>query len=245
MNKFDELFFSWYVTHGTKLVTIVHKHIIVIIDKIIINYFFWVIVPSFLYYYSDTIKSYIPFFVLEIFLLGMFIKWLYDIFDWYNDAWIVTEDWVIDLDWKLFNSNSVAVKYAGIEWLEFIEKGMIDAALWKWDIVIHKVWGGNKFILENAANAMWNIEMIDKRLKETKKKTQSHTKEEVKEPENFETVLKALSAVVEWYLHNSWYKKDDSEEKKALIKEIKKMWWAIDLTAKKEEKKEEDSHWHH
>lgn len=245
MNKFDELFFSQYVSNGTKLVTIVHKHIIVIIDKIILNYFFGAILPSFLYYYSDTLKGFIPFFVLEIFLIGMFIKWLYDILDWYNDAWIVTEDGVIDLDWKLFNSNSVAVKYAGIEWLEYIEKWFLDALLWKWDIVIHKVWGGNKFILENAATAMKNIEMIDKRLKETKKKIQSHAKPtEEKPPENFETVLKALTAVVEGYLQWNGYKKDDSEEKKALIKEVKKMWWAIDLTAEKKAHHDEHDDWH-
>ena len=240
MNKFDQLFFSNYVSEGTKIITIVHKHIIVILDKIIVNYFFWVIIPSFLYYYSDTLKSYIPFFLLEIFLFWMFFKWLYNILDWYNDAWIVTEDGVVDLDWKLFNSNSVAVKYAGIEGLEFIETGFLDALLWKWDIVIHKVWWGNKFLLENATHAMKEIEMIDKRLKENKKK-HSQWEETAKPPveQNFDTLLQALSGVVEWYLQNNWYKKDETEEKKAYIKEIKKQWWVIDLTEKKEEK----SHW--
>lgn len=228
MNKFDQIFFSRHISEWTKILTIIHKHIIVIIDKIIMNYFFWVIVPSFLYYYSDTLKSYIPFFVLEIFLIWMFIKWLYDIFDWYNDAWIVTDDWVVDLDWQIFSSNTVAIKYEWIEWLELIEKWLLDSILWKWDIIIHKVWWWNKFILENAANAFKNIEIVDKRLKEEKKK---HPKEVSKPIEqNFETILKALSWVVEEYLWKSWYKKDDSEERKELIKEVKRKWWAIDLT---------------
>lgn len=246
MNKFDELFFWQYVSSGTKVITIVHKHIVIIIDTIILNYFFGAILPSFLYYYSDTIKWIVPFFVLEIFLIWMFIKWLYDILDWYNDAWIVTEDGVIDLDWKLFNSNSVTVKYSGIEWLEYVEKWFFDSLLWKWDIIIHKVWGGNKFLLENAASAMKNIEMIDKHLKETKKKIQSHAKNSQEKPiENFETVLKALSKVVEWYLHENGYQKDDSEEKEAMIKEIKKMWGAIDLTAQKKSKEHsDDDHGH-
>lgn len=240
MNKFDEVFFSSYVTNETKLITVLHKHIIVIVDKIIINYFFGVIIPSFLYYYSDTIKSYIPFFIFEIFLIWMFIRGLYTIFDWYNDVWIITEDWVIDLDWKMFNSNSVTVKYAWIEGLEFIEKWFLDALLWKWDIVIHKVGGWNKFILENASNAFENIGIIDKKLKEIKKK---HTVEKIEPVEqNFETILKALSWVVEWYLENSWYKKNTTEDKKAFIKEIKKKWWAIDLTVQKDNKKEEKHH---
>lgn len=228
MNKFDEIFFSNYVTNWTKIITVLHKHIIIVVDKLIINYFFWVIIPSFLYYYSDTIKSYIPFFIFEIFLIWMFIRGLYTIFDWYNDVWIMTEDGVIDLDWRMFTSDSVAVKYAWIEGLEFIEKWFLDSLLWKWDIVIHKVGWWNKFILENAANAFENIGIIDKKLKEMKKKYTLEKTQPVEQ--NFETILKALSWVVEWYLENSWYKKDTSEEKQAFIKEIKKKWWAIDLT---------------
>ncbi len=228
MNKFDNIFFSQHISQSTKIITILHKHIIVILDKIIINYFFWAIIPSFLYYYSDAIKWYIPFFLLEIFLIGMFIKWLYDIFNWYNDVWIITEDGVIDFEWKLFNINSVSIKYTSIEWLEFIENGIFDSILWKWDIILHKIGGWNKFILENASHAFENLWIIDKKLKEIKNK---HTMEK-KEPaeKNFETILKALSSVVDWYLENSWYKKDDSEEKRSLLKEIKKQWWAIDLS---------------
>lgn len=233
MNKFDQIFFSKYVSEWTEILTIIHKHIIVIIDKIIMNYFFWVIVPSFLYYYSDTIKSFIPFFVLEFFLIWMFIKWLYDIFDWYNDAWIITEDWVVDLDWKLFSSNSISVKYKSIEWLEIIEKWFLDSLFGKADIIIHKMWWWNKFILENAANAFKDIEIIDAKLKKLKSKNNGDLNNgDLKKPveQNFETVLKALTKVVEWYLEDNWYKKDDSEEKNALIKEVKRKWWAIDLT---------------
>lgn len=230
MNKFDEIFFWQYVSKWTKIITLVHKHIIVIIDKIIINYFFWAIIPSFLYYYSDVFKSYIPFFALEIFLIWIFFKWIYDIFDWYNDVWIITEDWVIDLEWSLFSSDSVAVKYESIEWLELVENWIIDSILWKWNILIHKIGSGNPFMLENASNASENIHKIDKKLKEEKKKHWENAKRSKNIEQNFETVLKALSQVVEWYLEDSWYKKDDSEEKKAIIKEVKKMWWVVDLS---------------
>lgn len=253
MNKFDELFFSTYVSEWTKITNIIHRHIIVIIDKIILTYFFWAIIPSFLYYFSNTIKALIPFFVLEAFLIWIFIKWLYDILNRYNDVWIVTDDWVIDLERELFSSNSVTVKYSSIEWLEYVEKWILDAILKKWDIVIHKVGWWEEFVLENATDALYNIEMIDKKLKWAKKKSHSnHKKEEITEiplEQNFDTVMKALSWVVEAYLRDNWYKADDSEEKKALIKEVKKMWWAIDLTAKPkkiehDEEDEHDDHWH-
>lgn len=232
MNKFDKIFFSKYLSEWTEILNIIHKHIVVVLNKIILNYFFWAILPSFLYYYSNTIKLYIPFFLLEIFLIWMFIKWLFDIFDRYNDVWILTEDWVVDLDWKLFSSDNVSVKYESIEWLEIVEKWFLDKLLGKADIIIHKIWWWNQFILEDAVSAYKNVEIIDKKLKILKKETEEKSKEfsEQNSEQNFETVLKALTKVVEWYLEDNWYKKDDREEKKALIREIKRKWWVIDLT---------------
>jgi hypothetical protein len=45
----------------------------------------------------------------------MFIKIIYNVFDWYNDVWILTEDGVTELDWKLFSNNTVSVRYKSIE----------------------------------------------------------------------------------------------------------------------------------
>jgi hypothetical protein len=71
---------------------IIHEHIITILGKIFLNYFFFVLVPMFLYYTMDLLKQVLPFYVLEIFIFLMFIKIIYDIFDWYNDVWIVTNE---------------------------------------------------------------------------------------------------------------------------------------------------------
>lgn len=231
MNKFDQSFFKKYVPEGTDIIDIAHKHIIIIIDKIILNYFFWVILPTFIYYNSLTIQSFIPFFVLEIFIILIFLKNIYDILDWYNDVWIITKNGVTELDWALFSSNSTSVKYSSIEWLELIQTGFIDTILWKGDIVIHKVWGENNFLLRDASHAFHVLEKIDQIQKTIKQQKQD---EEKASPEqNFETVLKALSWVVEEYLGKSWYKKDDSEEKKQFIEKIKKLDGTIDLNSSK------------
>jgi hypothetical protein len=92
MNNYDKIFFKKYLPATIKMKAVIHQHLIVIINRIIFNYFFLVLLPSFLYYYSDRIKTFIPFFVLEFFLIIMFIKIIYEIIDWYNDAWIVTNE---------------------------------------------------------------------------------------------------------------------------------------------------------
>lgn len=233
MNKFDQIFFKKYISEWAEVIDIAHKHIIVIIDNIILNYFFWVILPTFIYYNSLTVQSFVPFFVLEIFILFIFLKNIYDIFNWYNDVWIITKDGVTELDWALFSSNSTSVKYSSIEWLELIQTGFIDTILWKWDIIIHKVGGENNFLLTHASRAFHVLEKIDQLQKSVKQKQQDEEKKETPE-QNFETVLKALSWVVEEYLWKSGYQKDDSEEKKKLIEKVKKRAWTIDLNSTKE-----------
>lgn len=249
MNRFDQLFFSKYVA-GSEIIDIAHKHIIIIIDKIILNYFFWVILPTFIYYNSLSIQSFTPFFVLEFFIIWMFIKNIYDIFNWYNDVWIITEDSVVELEWKLFSNNATSVSFWSIEWLEIIQGWIMDTIFWKWDIVIHKIWWENNFTLQNAAHAFSIIEQIDllqkaekqkeedaeaqkiaeEEAKQTEEERKNHENNQLTSIQNLETIVKALSNVVETYLWNEWYKKDDSAEKKALIDEIKKQHGTIDLT---------------
>ncbi len=231
MNKFDQVFFKKYVPEGSEMIEIAHKHIIIIIDNIIHNYFFWVILPTFIYYNSLTIQSFIPFFVLEFFIIFVFLKNIYDIFNWYNDVWILTNDGVIELDRSLFSSNSTSVKYTSIEWLELIQTWFIDTLLGKWDIVIHKVGGENNFLLRDATHAFSVLEKVDQIQKSLKEETKEEKKDDT--PQNFETVLKALSGVVEEYLWKNGYKEDDSEEKKQLIDKIKKINGTIDLNSEK------------
>lgn len=232
MNKFDQVFFKKYVPEWNEIIEIAHKHIFLILNQIIINYFFWVILPTFIYYNSLAVQSIIPFFVLEIFIILIFFKNIYDIFNWYNDVWIITKDGVIELDWALFSSNSTSVKYSSIEWLELIQTGFIDTILGKWDVLIHKIWWENNFLLKDASRAFSVLEKVDqiqKALKQQKKDDKKDSPEQ-----NFETILKALSGVVEEYLWKNWYKEEDSEERKQLIEKVKKINGTIDLNSKKE-----------
>jgi len=87
----------------------------VILDKLILWLSFGAIIPSFLYYQSDAFKELVPFFFLEIYLIIAFIKIVYEIFNWYNDVWIITNESVIDLDWALFKTDAKSVKYENIE----------------------------------------------------------------------------------------------------------------------------------
>lgn len=228
MNKFDQVFFKSYIPEWVTILDIAHRHMIVIIGQIIINYFFWVLLPTFIYYNSLTIQSYIPFFILEIFIILVFFKNIFDILDWYNDVWIITDEWVTELHWEVFSSNSTSVKYSSVEWLEILQNGIIDTLLGKWDIIIHKIGWENNFLLRDARKWYQILEMID--VIQKKVKEQYHKELEENQDKNFETILKALGEVVESYMGKNGFEKDESEENIELIEKLKKSKHTIDLS---------------
>lgn len=246
MNRFDETFFTRYLPEWAHIKWVIHKHIFVILGEIMLNYFFWVIIPAFFYYNSDFFKSFIPFFVIEILFFVMFFKILYRVFWWYNDVWILTGDGVVQINWQLFDVSSVSVKYGNIEGIELVQSGIIDTTFWKWDLVIQKVWWDD-FVLNDAASVSEAITLIDQKSKEEQKIKLDKIKKEHEEEErlaheksererfkekNFETLFHALSEVVEDYLWKSGYEKQSDKvdtEKENLIKEVKKKWGALDI----------------
>jgi hypothetical protein len=52
---------------------------------------------------------------LEIYLFIIYIKIIYDIFDWYNDVWIITDSGVVDLDWSIFKTKMSTIDFDNIE----------------------------------------------------------------------------------------------------------------------------------
>lgn len=161
MNTFDQIFFKKYTVEWLEIMEVIHKHVIVVCWKIFLNYFFWVVIPSFIYYTSDKIKSFIPFFVFEIFLILMFIKIVYHIFDWYNDVWIITNEWITDLDWTLFNSSNLSIKFENIEWIEIVQDWIMDNLFWKWQIVIQKAWW-EELILDDVSRIYKAADELDR-----------------------------------------------------------------------------------
>jgi hypothetical protein len=71
-----------------------------------------------LYFYSELIQNLIPFYALEIVLILVYIKTIYEVFNWYNDAWIITNTSVISLQWALFKTDTMSVDFDKIEGME-------------------------------------------------------------------------------------------------------------------------------
>jgi hypothetical protein len=86
MNKFESTFFKKYIPEWHNIKWILHIHFIEIFAQIFLWLSMWAIIPSFIYFYSELIQKEIPFYFLETLLIIIFIKTIYEVFNWYNDV---------------------------------------------------------------------------------------------------------------------------------------------------------------
>jgi len=193
--SYKEAFFEKYIPEWQEIKGIIHEHIIVILDKVILWIIFGAFIPSFLYYNSYKLQELIPFYFLEWILIITFVKIFYDIFNWYNDVWIITDDGIYDLDWSLLKTNIESVRYENIEGIEIDKHRIWDTIFNKWDIVIHK-FGDETLVIENAFSPYKAVDEIEAFI---------HGEPDEKE-DRFELIMNTLGGVVEEYLDKKWVK---------------------------------------
>ncbi len=203
--SYQESFFWKYIPEGQEIQAIVHQHFFVIIGKLILRFAFWVFIPCFLYYNSFMIQDSVPFYWLELWLIFVFIKMFYDIFNWYNDAWILTNEAIYDLEWSLLKTNLEFVRYENIEGIEIDKNRIWDSIFNKWDIVIHK-FGDETIVIENAFSPYKAADMIEPLL----------FPEPDEKKDRFELIMNTLWDVVDDYLDKKWvrdpYEKTDKKQ---------------------------------
>lgn len=229
MNKFEKEFFKKYIPDNQEVLWVIHSHFIVIADKIFLSLIFWFLLPSFLLFYSSLFKTFAPFYFFEIFFFLVFIKIIYDIFDWYNDAWVVTQSGVINVSWWLFDAKTLSIKYENIEWIEIIQDWIIDTILKNWKIVLHKIWSEN-ITMRKSFLPYDTLNEIEKNIKNE----EDFDEEVVEEVDKFDLLIHTLSWIVEDYMWAKWYEKKHklTEEDLEEIENIKNAKWTIDLSKK-------------
>lgn len=155
----------------------------------------------------------------------MYLVLLYKVFDWYNDVWLITSRWVIDIDWQYFASNINYVDYHSIHGVEIERNSIFDWLLWKGDIVIEMISEHNEFALADAVNPQWIVEYIQAVVDEIK----HGGTEEKTHQQSFEVLLETLTQMVKEHLEQKWYPKEDSKEYEQTIKKALRRTSTIDL----------------
>lgn len=245
VSKFDEAFFGKFIPSESKIIALIHTHFIFILWKVLINIFFGFLLPSFLYAKSWLINENLDIVYLKVLIFVSFFKTIYDILDRYNDVWIVTDTWVIDLQWSLLSTTNVSIKFDNIEWVEVSQTRIIDALLNTWNLVIHKIWS-ETFALENAFRPYKWVDYIEEAQRWIDNEDEDFFWEESddyyewennfnnKKEEKFENMMEVLSEIVEEHLEKkkNWFSKREFEEIEEKREDFREKKWTIDLSEK-------------
>lgn len=124
-------FYQKHIPEDQHIEAVFHQHWLVVVDKFILWLSFGAFIPSFLYYQSERIRELVPFFIMEIFLFFVFTKIIYELYNWYYDAWIVTSHAIYDIEWSLLKTNVESIHLDSIEGIE-VDKHRI------WDSIFNK-----------------------------------------------------------------------------------------------------------
>lgn len=243
MNSFDKTFFVKYIPEWQEIKEVFHRHWIKVIDDIILWIWLWVLIPSFIYYNSLLLQETIDFIYLEIYLIIMYIIIIYKIFDWYNDVLIMTNIWVIKLNWSLLKTNMISTDYEHIEWVEVDKNWIFDTVLKKWDLIIHKFWD-DEIVFDKAKEPYKIVNEIETITSQIEHKT---------EDDKFDLMMDTLGWIVQNFLDkneknredlfeddinnysknikkdNSKYKKFSKQLQEDFMKKVEDEKWTVDL----------------
>ncbi len=179
-----------YVPEWQEIHAVIHQHWVVVIDGFILWLAFWAFIPSFLYYQSERIRDLVPFYAVEALLFVVFLKIVYELFNWYHDVWIITDEAVYDLEWSLFKTNLESLHHENIEGIEIDKHRIWDSIFNKGDIIIHKFWEEELAIL-SAYAPYKSVDILENFI---------HPKDEEDDKDRFDMIMDALGWVVTEHL---------------------------------------------
>lgn len=174
-------------------------------DSFVLWMSFGALLPSFLYYQSDRIRDLVPFYILEWLLFCVFLKIIYELYNWYNDVWLITDDAVYDVEWSLFKTRTESIHFENIEWVEIDKHRIWDNIFNKGDIIIHKFWE-EELAIYNAYSPYKAADILEQFI---------HPEEDdTEDMDRFDMIMDTLWGVVTDYLERNGLKeKYDNPEK--------------------------------
>lgn len=143
----QKLLFAKHLDDDEELVKVVHKHWLLGVKAL-----FW---PTTWLAFMGLLALGFPtramFIIAAIAALVFFVWWLRNFFDYYLDAWIVTNEGIIDIAWHgWFHRESSRILYSDIQGVSYEIKGVIGTLLQVGVISVEKISTGDSVSLESV-----------------------------------------------------------------------------------------------
>lgn len=148
-------FFRGYLNQGEKILFVIHKHLFVELKNFFRVFFFGIFLPLVIFLIFPEI-----WFVAALWgAIGLF-RFFYEFLDWYYDAWLVTNQSLIQVLWDgFFKKSSNRIEYHTIEGAGHEVKGM-SRTLFNYGTIVVEKFTGNQLIFDGAVSPRKKVEKL-------------------------------------------------------------------------------------
>lgn len=146
--KISNLLFGSHLEKGEKIAYIAHRHIFTEYKRLFKVIFLGGFLPLVFFVLFPPLKI-----AWGIWLLFGMLKFIYDLADWYFDAWLVTNLSIIDVEWNgFFNRTSTRIEYTAIKGVSYEIKGFWNTILRYGDVNLELATLNSIVTLEEATS---------------------------------------------------------------------------------------------
>lgn len=147
--QLNKRLFSGHLEDDEILHLVLHKHWI-----LGLKYLFWPsvsFVACWVLLYQAPYKT--VFYIISLWSVVSLVWWLRNFFDYYLDAWIVTDMGIIDVEWHgWFHRQSSRILYSDIQGVSYEIQGVLNTLLRYGTIGVEKISTGSVISLDNVPN---------------------------------------------------------------------------------------------
>lgn len=116
----DRLLFRGYLSDEEKLIFAVHQHWFALYRPVAKIGFFGLVLPILFWLMLPP-----AFYIFAVWFVVAFMRFLYEVIDWYFDVLLVTSDGIIDIDWRgVFSKSSHRIEYESITGVHYEKEGL-------------------------------------------------------------------------------------------------------------------------
>lgn len=146
-----------YLGEGEKIQFVIHRHIFMQIKDFGRIFFFGIALPAVFWWLFPQIMLF-----ASLWLGIGILRFIYEFFDWYYDAWLVTDISIIEIMWKgFFEKSSARIEYHIIQGIGYEVKGFW-RTLFNFGTIALEKFTGNPSVFDGAINPKRKAELLTK-----------------------------------------------------------------------------------
>lgn len=144
---FDSALFGRHLEDDEKVTMVVHKHWLIGLKELVFPSLSFFLGLGFL----SVARTQVAFYIVAAWVGMSLVWWMRNFFDYYLDAWIVTDQGVIDLEWHgWFHRQASRILYSDIQGVSYEIKGVLGTILRYGNVSVEKISTGAAISLPNV-----------------------------------------------------------------------------------------------